>query len=147
MKEISYDYNYELFFENSIDLLCFATLDGKFQKLNSQWEQTLGYSLQELEGKPFIDFIHPDDIERVLLSHPRVAEAVVVGIPDKLRGETVRAVVRLKEAGMTEEELKRFCREYIADYKIPRQIIFADSLPRTSTGEIHKEELIKSLFT
>ena len=86
--------------------------------------------------------IYPSDIEDVLYTHPKVAEAVVVGIPDELRGEVVRAVISLKEGeATTEEEIKRFCREHMADYKVPKQVIFIDSLPKTATGKIDKEDL------
>ncbi len=77
--------------------------------------------------------IYPSDIEDVLYTHPKVAEAAVVGIPDELRGEVVRAVISLKAGETaTEQEIKRFCLEHIANYKVPKQIIFLDSLPKTA---------------
>ncbi len=86
--------------------------------------------------------IYPSDIEDVLYTHPKVAEVVVVGIPDELRGEVVRAVISLKKGeATTEEEIKRFCRKHMADYKVPKQVIFIDSLPKTATGQIRKEDL------
>ncbi len=92
--------------------------------------------------------IHPGDIEEVLHTHPKVAEAAVVGMPDEMRGEVVRAVISLKNGeSTTEQEIIRFCREYIADYKVPKQIIFMDSLPKTAAGKIRKEELGESLST
>ena len=88
--------------------------------------------------------IYPGDIEDVLYAYPKVAEAVVVGIPDELRGEVVRAVVSLRAGEVaTEQEIKRFCLGHIANYKVPKQVIFLDSLPRTATGEIRKEDLKK----
>ena len=86
--------------------------------------------------------IYPSDIEDVLYTHPKVAEAAVVGIPDELRGEVIRAVISLKEGEVTtEEEIKRFCRKHMADFKVPKQVIFMDSLPKTATGKIGKEDL------
>jgi len=86
--------------------------------------------------------IYPSDIEDVLYTHPKVAEAAVVGIPDELRGEVVRAVISLKEGeATTEEEIRRFCRKHMSDYKVPKQVIFIDSLPKTATGKIRKEDL------
>ena len=86
--------------------------------------------------------IYPVDIETVLCSHPKVAEAAVVGIPDELRGERIRGVVRLKDGQVaTERELQDFCRQYLVNYKVPKQIIFMDSLPKTATGKIRKEDL------
>ncbi|MFC2068141.1 class I adenylate-forming enzyme family protein [Chloroflexota bacterium] len=85
--------------------------------------------------------IYPSDIEEILYTHPKVAEAVVVGIPDELRGETVRAVIKLKDGeSATEEEVKHFCREFMANYKVPRQIMFVDSLPKTTNGNINKAD-------
>ena len=86
--------------------------------------------------------IYPSDIEAVLASHPKVAEVGVVGIPDEMRGENVRACISLKAGKVaTEEEIRRFCRKHMADYKLPKQIIFLDSLPKTATGQIRKEDL------
>ena len=86
--------------------------------------------------------IYPGDVEEVLHSHPKVAEVAVVGISDKERGEIPKAVIRLKEGEVvTEQEIKRFCRKHMADYKVPRQLSFVDSLPRTAAGKINKEEL------
>ena len=89
--------------------------------------------------------VFPIDIEEVLYTHPKVAEAAVIGVPDPKRGETVRAVISLKEGKiLSEQEIKSFCREHMADYKVPRQIIFMDSLPKTASGEIRREDLRNS---
>jgi len=86
--------------------------------------------------------IYPSDIEEVLYTHPKVAEAAVVGVPDETRGETVRAIIRLKAGEVvTELEIKHFCREHMADYKVPRQVSFVDSLPKTAGGKIDKKNL------
>ncbi len=69
--------------------------------------------------------IYPSDIEAVLSKHPAVAEVKVTGAPDEMRGEIVKAMVRLKEdTKATEEELRHFCLPYIANYKIPRRVEF-----------------------
>lgn len=86
--------------------------------------------------------IYPSDIEQVLTSHPRVAEAAVVGVPDELRGEVPRAFIRLKGGEVaTEQEIKKFCLERLANYKVPKELIFADSLPKTAEGKIDKKSL------
>jgi len=86
--------------------------------------------------------IFPTDIEDVLHTHPKVAEVAVVGIPNKLRGEVVRGVIRLKEGeAATKQSIKQFCLERLANYKVPKQIIFTDSLPKTATGKIRKQDL------
>ncbi len=92
--------------------------------------------------------IYPVDIEDVLNAHPKVAEAAVVGVPDETRGEVARAVISLKEGeSITDHEIIRYCREYLANYKLPKQIIFIDSLPKTVTGRIQKEELAKLRYS
>jgi len=74
--------------------------------------------------------IYPGDIEKVLAGHPKVDEVGVVGIRDEVRGETPRAIIRLKPGeAATEQELKKFCLKRLANYKVPREIVFTDSLP------------------
>ena len=86
--------------------------------------------------------ICPSDIEEIIGRYPKVAEVAVLGIADESRGETPRAVVRLKAGKKaTEPEIKKFCLEHLANYKVPREIVFTESLPRTADGRIVKEEL------
>lgn len=67
--------------------------------------------------------IYPEDIEYVLNSHPKVARAEVVSVPDELKGDAVKAIVSLKDGTRaTEEELRRFCRQHMADFKLPTKI-------------------------
>jgi len=90
--------------------------------------------------------IYPSDIEGVLTSHPKIAEAAVVGLPDEVRGQVVRAVVSLKtDEVATEQEIKYFCLERLANYKVPKQITFTDSLPKTTNGKIDKQATIELL--
>jgi long-chain acyl-CoA synthetase len=90
--------------------------------------------------------IYPSDIEEVLLTDPRVAEAVVAGAHDETRGETVKAFIVLKPGQTTTEvEMKHLCHEHMADYKVPRQVSFVDSLPRTAEGKIDKVKLIQAV--
>ena len=86
--------------------------------------------------------VYPREVEEVLYQNPKVAEASVIGIKDKLKGEVPRAFVALKEGEkITAEELIRSLRERLAGYKVPRSIEFRDSLPKTSTGKILKRAL------
>ncbi|MCX6011685.1 MAG: AMP-binding protein [Chloroflexi bacterium] len=86
--------------------------------------------------------ISPSDIEEIIGNHPKVAEVAVVGIADESRGETPRAVIKLKAGEeATEPEIKKFCLEHLANYKVPREFIFTESLPRTADGRIDKEKL------
>jgi acyl-coenzyme A synthetase/AMP-(fatty) acid ligase len=65
-----------------------------------------------------------------LAGHPKVAEVGVVGIRDNVRGEIPRAIIRLKPGKVaTEQEIKKFCLERLANYKVPREVVFTNSLP------------------
>lgn len=86
--------------------------------------------------------IYPIEIEDVIYTHPKILEAAVIGVPDAYRGETVKAVVVLKEnEQLAEEELIQFCRERLASYKVPRTVSFIKELPKTAVGKILKTVL------
>ncbi|GAB2738356.1 long-chain-fatty-acid--CoA ligase [Nocardioides pakistanensis] len=86
--------------------------------------------------------VYPREIEEVLMTHEAVSLAAVVGVPDESHGEEIKAFVILNEgATITEDELRDWCKEQMANYKYPRHIEFAPSLPMTSTGKILKREL------
>jgi long-chain acyl-CoA synthetase len=81
--------------------------------------------------------IYPKDIDQVLAEHPKVAEAIAVGIPDRYRGETVKAVIVLKPGqSATEEEILDFCRKNLAKYKVPTQVEFRQALPKSTSRKI-----------
>lgn len=74
--------------------------------------------------------IFPGDIEEVLLTHPKIAEVKVTGVQDMVRGETVKAFIRLKPGETaTEQEIRQFCHNRMADYKLPREITFTEAVP------------------
>ncbi len=82
------------------------------------------------------------EIEEVLYTHPAIALAAVIGIPDSIKGELAAAYIVLKEGAIaTEKELIDFVRSRIAKYKAPRMVEFVDSLPQGPTGKILKREL------
>jgi len=86
--------------------------------------------------------VYSTEVEAVLYQHPAVVEAAVIGVPDSIWGETVKALVVLKAGQITSAEaLQRFCRERIAGYKVPRSVEFLESLPKTATGKISKKDL------
>ncbi|RIK64170.1 MAG: long-chain-fatty-acid--CoA ligase [Planctomycetota bacterium] len=86
--------------------------------------------------------VYPREIEAVLEQHAAVAEVAVVGQRDESRGEVVVAFVTLREgAAATEMELREFCRDKIAGYKVPRKVIISQDLPRGPTGKILKRKL------
>ena len=83
--------------------------------------------------------VYPREVEEFLYTHPKVAEAQVVGIPDERLGEVVVAWIRLKaEAESSEEEIRKFCEEKIAYFKIPQYVRFVEQFPMTVTGKIQK---------
>jgi fatty-acyl-CoA synthase len=83
--------------------------------------------------------VYPREVEEFLYSHPKVAEAHVVGIPDERLGEVVVAWIRLKPAeSSTEEEMRKFCEGKIAYFKIPQYVRFVEQFPMTVTGKIQK---------
>ncbi|GAA4233299.1 long-chain acyl-CoA synthetase [Streptosporangium album] len=86
--------------------------------------------------------VYPRELEEVLITHPEVSLAAVVGISHDSHGEEVKAyIIRTPGASVTEEELIGWCRENMAAYKYPRIIEFRDALPMTATGKILKREL------
>ncbi len=86
--------------------------------------------------------VWPREVEDVLYEHPAVREAAVVGVPDRYRGETVKAFVSLQPGLSAEEsELISFCRARLAAYKYPRQIEVVPELPKTATGKILRRAL------
>ena len=89
--------------------------------------------------------VYPRELEEVLLTHPGVSLAAVVGVPHHTHGEEVKAfVVRAPGATLTEDELIAWCRRNMAAYKYPRIVEFRDSLPMTATGKILKRALASS---
>ncbi len=86
--------------------------------------------------------VWPREVEDVLAEHPAVREAAVVGVPDEKRGETVKAFVSVKPGStVTPEELIAHCKERMAAYKYPRNVVLMDELPKTVTGKILRREL------
>jgi len=86
--------------------------------------------------------IYPREIEEVLYQHPKIQDATVIGIPDSLWGESVKAFVVLK-AGQTmkEEEVIEYCKSRLASYKKPKSVKFVESLPRNPSGKVLKTVL------
>lgn len=87
--------------------------------------------------------IYPREVEEVLYEHPDIREAVVAGIPDPYRGETVKAYCVLKEgASVTEEEMILFCKDKVARYKVPSAVEFRSELPKTIVGKVLRRILV-----
>ena len=88
--------------------------------------------------------IVPREVEEVLFEHPKVQEAVVAGVPDAYRGETVKAYVVLRSGeAATADELIAFCAERLAPYKVPKQVEFRSELPKTQVGKFLRRVLVE----
>jgi long-chain acyl-CoA synthetase len=88
--------------------------------------------------------VWPREVEEVISDHPKVLEVGVAGIPDAYRGETVKAwVVVQPDESLTEEEVREWCKERLAKYKVPTQVEFRDELPKTTVGKILRRELVR----
>jgi len=89
--------------------------------------------------------IYPQETENLLITHPKVMDAAVIGVPDEDLGEAVKAVVQpvpgVESGPELERELIAFCREHLAHFKCPRTIDFEDELPRLPTGKLYKRLL------
>ncbi|MEI3613938.1 acyl-CoA synthetase MbcS [Pseudogracilibacillus sp. SO30301A] len=89
--------------------------------------------------------IGPFEVEDILVKHPSVQECAVVGSPDEIRGQIVKAFIVLREKAEDKEtlikELQQYCKKHTAPYKYPRQIEFIKELPKTSSGKIRRVEL------
>jgi long-chain acyl-CoA synthetase len=88
--------------------------------------------------------IYPSEVEEVLLSLPGVADAVVVGVPDRYRGETVKAfVVREPGATVSEQDVVEHCATQLTAYKVPKLVEFREALPRTVVGKVLRRVLLE----
>jgi long-chain acyl-CoA synthetase len=87
--------------------------------------------------------VWPREVEEAIAANPKVMEVGVAGIPDPYRGETVKAWIVKKDPSLTEEELKAWCKERLAAYKVPTHYEFRDELPKTTVGKILRRELVR----
>ncbi|OAI93986.1 long-chain-fatty-acid--CoA ligase FadD2 [Pseudomonas putida] len=85
--------------------------------------------------------VYPNEIEDVVMAHPKVAACAAIGVPDDRSGEAVKLFVVAREGGVTLEELKAYCKANFTGYKVPKHIVLRDSLPMTPVGKILRREL------
>ena len=86
--------------------------------------------------------VYPVEVENLLTKHPKVSMAAGIGVPDPVLGEIGRYyIVPMPGEEPTEDEIKAYCGKHLADYKVPRQIIFREALPMTPVGKIMKSTL------
>ncbi len=85
--------------------------------------------------------VYPNEIEDVVMGHPKVMECAAVGVQDDKTGEAVKIFVVAKEEGVTKEDIISFCRENLTAYKVPKQVEFREDLPKSNVGKILRKEL------
>jgi acyl-CoA synthetase (AMP-forming)/AMP-acid ligase II len=85
--------------------------------------------------------VAPEEVEAVLAQHPAVREVVALAMPDAARGEVVRVVIVPEGPPPSVSTLRRYCRERLAGYKVPRRWEFRDELPRSSLGKVLRHNL------
>ena len=90
--------------------------------------------------------VWPHEVEDLLIQHPAVADAGVAGMPDKVHGEAVAAWIVLEPGSkLTETEVRTWCKQHIANFKIPHKVTFVEQLPRSAVGKLLRRELRKLL--
>jgi long-chain acyl-CoA synthetase len=88
--------------------------------------------------------VWPREVEEVIAAHPAVAEVSVAGVPDERQGEAVKAWVVLRQGQQaTADEIRAYCRERLTGYKVPREVEFRETLPKTMVGKVLRRELVK----
>ena len=89
--------------------------------------------------------VAPKEVEAVLHAHPAVVEAVVVGVPDAVLGQAIRALVVTSDPAVTEAEIVRHCARRLEDFMVPKSVEFRSSLPKTDTGKVSRRLAAESL--
>jgi acyl-CoA synthetase (AMP-forming)/AMP-acid ligase II len=85
---------------------------------------------------------YPAEIENIVMTHPAVSQVAVVGVPDHRLGEVgVAFVVRRPDVDVGDDELVEWCREHMANFKVPRRVVFVDALPLNASGKVLKYQL------
>lgn len=91
--------------------------------------------------------VYPVEIENVLYGLPQIREALVIGLPNSMRGESVEAFLVVKEGQtLTERQVKTYCKEHLADFKHPRHVHFVDQFPKTVSGKIRRADFKKEML-
>jgi long-chain acyl-CoA synthetase len=88
--------------------------------------------------------VWPREVEEVISANPKVLEVGVAGVPDAYRGETIKAWIVVKpDESLSEDEVKEWCKDKLAKFKVPTHIEFRDELPKTMVGKILRRELVR----
>ncbi|KAI7906596.1 uncharacterized protein BX663DRAFT_497035 [Cokeromyces recurvatus] len=132
------------------------TKDGFFRTGDQGRKDADGYLILTGRIKELInrggEKISPIELDSVLLSHPKVAEAVTFGVPDEMYGQEVHAAVVMKEGSsedvkQVERDLQAFCATKLAKFKVPKRIYVTDLMPKTATGKIQRRKMVDVFFS
>jgi fatty-acyl-CoA synthase len=85
--------------------------------------------------------VFPAEVEELLASHEQIEEAAVIGVEDEKFGQRLKAFVVSRGDGLSEDDVKKYVKENLANYKVPRDVVFVEELPRNATGKVLKREL------
>jgi long-chain acyl-CoA synthetase len=85
--------------------------------------------------------VYPNEVEEVIAGHPKVMEVAAIGIPDEKSGEVVKVFIVKKDSSLQKDEILAYCKENLTGYKVPKQVVFRDDLPKTNVGKILRREL------
>ena len=90
--------------------------------------------------------VYSIEVENILYSHPDILEAAVIGLPDDIWGEKIIAAVVLKQGRKkSSKKIFDYCKDKLADFKVPKEIVFIDELPKTGSNKISKQKLRETL--
>jgi acyl-CoA synthetase (AMP-forming)/AMP-acid ligase II len=136
-------------YENNPEANAKSFVNGWFRTGDQGFLDSDGYLILTGRLKELInragEKIGPREIDEVLLAHPSVAEAVAFGVPHPMWGEEVAAAVVLKEPETTEAAILAFCKERLADFKMPKKLYVVKTIPRTATGKIQRGAVAEAL--
>jgi fatty-acyl-CoA synthase len=85
--------------------------------------------------------VFPAEVEELLVGHEQIEEAAVIGVDDEKFGQRLKAFVKTRGDGLSEDDVKSYVKDNLARYKVPRDVVFVDELPRNATGKVVKREL------
>jgi acyl-CoA synthetase (AMP-forming)/AMP-acid ligase II len=127
------------------------TKDGYFRTGDEGKKDEDGYLILTGRIKELInrggEKISPIELDSIMLSHPKIAEAVSFGVPDDMYGQEVHAAVVLKPGVQTtEKELQQYCAEKMAKFKVPKRFYITDVMPKTATGKIQRRKVCEVFF-
>lgn len=129
-----------------------GVFDGEYLKTGdiACWANEQGYIKLVDRQKDLIIVsgfnVYPSEIEEVIMLHPNVLECAVIGVPSERSGEKVKAFIVKKHKSLTEEMILTMCKKHLTAYKVPKEIEFIDSMPKTAVGKVKRRELRKRVL-